>query len=280
MELQQLLTQENIQTGATLTALIANKKIVEDLTLKLFGPTASYLGDSLKNTIQKQYENICKIFIIASKKLGDKINMEGGTNPRILRDIIQEGAFVDDEVVAEYFGGILASSKTEDAKDDSGIPYLNIIKSMSSQELLLHCLLYKAVHKEFSASGYRVGNPKNREKMQIFIPYFRLDKILINRYPHSNIANIIVNAMFRFSQIDLIDNSGWSLADPVEIEKQTGKKVNTHGLYFTPSAIGASLMMWGYGYGQKDRNNFFACDFSDSLYLPIIEGVIKLNDGG
>jgi len=52
-------------------------------------------------------------------------NLEDGkaANLRVTRDVIWNGAVTDDEVCAEYFGGILAASRTEDGKDDSAIQF-------------------------------------------------------------------------------------------------------------------------------------------------------------
>jgi len=45
-------------------------------------------------------------------------------NQRVTRDALWNGAFTDDEVCAEYFGGILASSRTEESKDDDAIEFV------------------------------------------------------------------------------------------------------------------------------------------------------------
>ena len=52
--------------------------------------------------------------------------------------MIWNGAVTDDEVCAEYFGGILAASRTEDGKDDSAIQFVDCIKAMSAKQLHLH----------------------------------------------------------------------------------------------------------------------------------------------
>jgi hypothetical protein len=50
-------------------------------------------------------------------------------------------------ICAEYFGGILAASRSADGNDDSAIGYLNLIKSLSCSQLRLHYFIYTAFQK-------------------------------------------------------------------------------------------------------------------------------------
>ena len=45
-------------------------------------------------------------------------------NLGVSRDVLWNGAFSTESICAEYFGGILASSRSEDGKDDSAIPFV------------------------------------------------------------------------------------------------------------------------------------------------------------
>ncbi|NAZ18194.1 hypothetical protein GT020_19410, partial [Glutamicibacter soli] len=85
---------------------------------KLLGPTADYLGGELQEFTKKRINNVGKIFKKAENKLGDKINSPGGVPPKVLKTIINEGSYSDDELAAEYFGGVLASARTELTRDD------------------------------------------------------------------------------------------------------------------------------------------------------------------
>jgi hypothetical protein len=41
-------------------------------------------------------------------------------SPKVIKAILDDGSFCDDELTASYFGGVLASSKTEVGCDDRG----------------------------------------------------------------------------------------------------------------------------------------------------------------
>ena len=84
---------------------------------KAFGPVLTEIGEDLKRLYAVGRD---KILIAGYKKIKNK---EDGrkANLRVAQDVFWNGAFTDDEICAEYFGGILAASRSEDGKDDSAI---------------------------------------------------------------------------------------------------------------------------------------------------------------
>ena len=110
---------------------------------KLLGPVLAELGEDLKRIYALGRD---KIIQVACRKTE---NIQDGKIPnlRVTRDVFWNGAFTDEEVCAEYFGGILASSRTEDGEDDSCIPFVDVIKSLSASQLRLHYVIYHALNK-------------------------------------------------------------------------------------------------------------------------------------
>src|ERR1043166_8770153 len=99
--------------GTGLTLLGASS-----LAAKLLGPTFDYMGEGLKVGTQKGVANVGRIFTSAAKKLGPKLEEPGGVQPKVLKGILTEGAFCDDPLAAEYFGGVLASARSGNSRDD------------------------------------------------------------------------------------------------------------------------------------------------------------------
>ena len=129
---------------------------------KAFGPVLSELGDDLK-----------KLYAVGRDKILDagyrKIeNLEDGkqANLRITRDVLWNGAFSDAEICAEYFGGILASSRSEDGKDDGEIYFVDVIKSLSSSQLKLHYLIYNCLNKMLAVDSEKVNVAQGAEISQ------------------------------------------------------------------------------------------------------------------
>lgn len=63
-------------------------------------------------------------------------------NLRALKSIIEKGRFCEDEITSEYYGGLLASSRTEDGEDDRAVGYLNVVSKLSVSQIRFHYVAY------------------------------------------------------------------------------------------------------------------------------------------
>ena len=109
-----------------------------DLLNKLLGPTAEYLGNDLLSLVKRCKENVDSVFRLAIRKTGNRISEPAKANPRVLQQVIAAASFSEDPIVNEYLAGVLASSRTEDGKDDRGVCFLNDIQSLSNYQLRTH----------------------------------------------------------------------------------------------------------------------------------------------
>ena len=112
---------------------------------QVLGPTLTELGEDLRKIYATGRDNI---FSAARRKIQNP-NDEKTANLRVTRDVFWNGAYTDDEICAEYFGGILAASRSHDGQDDDAIQFVDVIKSMSSKQLRLHYVIYNALNKLF-----------------------------------------------------------------------------------------------------------------------------------
>lgn len=134
---------------------------------KLFGTALATMGDDINKLYAKGRD---KIVETATKKVSNPD--DGQTlNLRAARDVLWNGAITDDEVCAEYFGGMLAAARSIDGKDDGVVHYVDTIKAMSSRQLELHYLIYHswqvALHAE--NSNINVGQSSEVEVKKIFL---------------------------------------------------------------------------------------------------------------
>lgn len=134
---------------------------------KAFGPVLTELGEDIKRMYAVGRD---KILAAGYRKIP---NAEDGkrANLRVTRDVMWNGAFTDDEVCAEYFGGILASSRSDDGKDDSSIQFVDVIKSLSSKQLRLHYLIYNSLNKILSVkkSSINVGQSTELQSLHVWL---------------------------------------------------------------------------------------------------------------
>jgi hypothetical protein len=107
---------------------------------KLFGSALAAMGDDINRLYVRGRD---KIVEVASRKVEDH-NDGKQVNIRAARDVLWNGAITEDDVCAEYFGGMLAAARSADGKDDSVVHYVDTVKAMSARQLELHYLIYKA----------------------------------------------------------------------------------------------------------------------------------------
>ncbi|MGQ2980280.1 MAG: hypothetical protein ACT6Q9_11365 [Polaromonas sp.] len=120
---------------------------------KLFGPTLDVMGSDLNKAYQKGRD---KILQKAANKVIDSDDGKSA-NLRVARDVLWNGAVTTDEVCAEYFGGVLAASRSDDGQDDSTLHYLDVIKSLSSKQLHLHYCIYSAIQLNMIEAGVHLN---------------------------------------------------------------------------------------------------------------------------
>lgn len=107
---------------------------------KVLGPTLSEMGDDLKTLYARGRD---KLLDKAARKISDDDNKKA--NLRAAREILWSGSFSEDELSFEYFAGLLAASRSESGMDDSTIPFVDCLKSMSSQQIYLHYDIYHSL---------------------------------------------------------------------------------------------------------------------------------------
>ena len=112
-----------IASGAVVGAAWAAKKIL--------GTTFDAMGGDLASFYRA---GVDRILASACRKVNDIENGKSA-NLRVAHDILRNGAFCADEFVLEYFGGLLASSRSSDGWKDDATPFVDIVKSLSSSQL-------------------------------------------------------------------------------------------------------------------------------------------------
>jgi hypothetical protein len=142
------------------------------VVLKIVGPTADYVGGGIKNLVERQVENVEAIFANAADKLGEEgLNKPGAVPPRVLKEIIEGGSFCEEPLSTEYFGGILASSKSEQSRDDRGATLAALVGRLSTYQLRCHYLMYAHGQRLLLGSGLELGVGDQRHaRAQFFMP--------------------------------------------------------------------------------------------------------------
>lgn len=159
-----------ITSGVVVGAAWAAKKVL--------GPTLDAMGGDLASYYKS---GVNRILASAYRKTKD-VDDGKAANLRVTHDILQNGAFSTDEFVLEYFGGLLASSRSSDGWKDDVTPFVDAVKSLSSSQLRLHYNIYNALEqlalrdpeiRQSSSSGSDAVNSKT-----LYMHYNDVDAVL------------------------------------------------------------------------------------------------------
>ena len=197
-----------------------------DMLNKLLGPTAEYLGEKTKGLVEKADINLDNIFKKAWAKLGNRIEQPGIISPRILKNISDEGCFCEDELAAEYFGGILASSRSEEGRDDRGLSYLDVVKTLSVYQIRLHYYFYSLLRKKLFGTAL-----SDLIEKLTFVPWETYIKII--DFSETEDADIVItHSLNGLKRHDLIQKES-----RYGTKKQLEEDVEDLSLFLTPVKI-------------------------------------------
>lgn len=154
---------------------------------QLFGKTLAEMGDDLNKSYKSNRD---KILEKAAKKVADP-NDGAHVNLRVARDVLWNGAVTDNEVCAEYFGGLLAGSRSADGKDDSALIYVDCVKSLSSKQLHLHFAIYDSFQELLIKSGRKINPGLNSELEALQICFGTAELLGLGLQPDIDV-NILV----------------------------------------------------------------------------------------
>lgn len=232
---------------------------------KILGPTADYLGEGLNSLAEKAVNNCTRIFVKAKENLGDRIEQNGAVPPKVLKGILQEGAFCDDELTAEYFGGVLASSRSEVSRDDRGASFVSLISRLSSYQIRFHFVIYHLLKKLYHETNLRIAVVEDRAKIRIFISQIEFDAAMEFSEKESS-PQILSHVMWGLSREKLIDS--FTMGSTGQLRK-LWKDADIPGIIFLPSAFGVELFCWAHGRSDVPTNNFLSADVQFPLKIKI-----------
>lgn len=249
----------------------------KDIIVKLLGPTADYLGEGLKNCTEKGVKNVENIFIIAQRKLGNKIENEGAVPPKVLKGILEEGYFCDDFIAAEYLGGVLASSRSGISRDDRGAVLIALLSRLSTYQIRTHYVLYHLIKTTYDGTDITPNTSEGRDKLGLCVPGSTYEAAM--DFSENEDVNILLShIMFGLAKEGLIENN-FSIGSKESLQK-IFKNAPTEGIIFQPSMLGIELFLWAYGKSDLTNKDFFQSNnnFEVDSNIKILDGGIKTKE--
>lgn len=245
----------------TTTAAIISSK---DLLKKILGPSADYIGGEIKGLVEKCNINLNNIFSNAKQKLGDRINDNGQVSPRVLKNIIDDGKFCENEILTEYYGGVLASARTSIDRDDRAISLLNLIKSMSVYQLRLHYLFYYSVFNLFKDNPINLGT---EPEIHILISLDDYDNAM-DFSIEENKNSILLHSIMGLRSQGLIGN--YCAVGSDSDKSKCLFPLPKNGIIMVPTVLGAEMFLYALGY-----QNASGIDLANGRIKSIPESIIE-----
>lgn len=215
---------------------------------RLLGPTVDYLGNGLKNSTDKQVQNLTRLVNNSLTVLGSKLDSDGQVNARIWRHILGAGAFCDDELTLSYFGGVLASSRNNNLVDDRGLTFVSLLESMSSYQIRTHYILYTILRKKLT--GIEINYTENGwvEENRVYIPYSEFESSMnMKLTDRSQRDTYLPHIFWGLRRLELISHFSYTNIDVIGAYHPEAEHP---GFIIAPSLFGIELYMWANGHSD------------------------------
>jgi len=234
----------------------------KDLIIKLLGPTSEYLGKSAEAFSKKRIDNIKSIFNKAAKKLGNKLDQPGGVPSKILKGIIDDGGFCEDEISAEYYGGVLASSRSGVSRDDRAVVFLSLLARMSSYQIRSHYVFYSSFWKVHKGRGLNIGIDVDRGQLGTFIPTHEYISAM-DFSSSESLSLILGHVLYGLNREGLISEFSSTGKLPLEPE-------NELRITFMPTVVGLELYLFAHGISDQSTADIL----KSMITIPMIPGIL------
>jgi hypothetical protein len=134
-------------TGAVIAKAAASagsnaEQVAMGLLTRMLGPAADEIGKALARWTSYRVGNVKRIAERADQK-SRRFGREGISNPRVANVLLEAGSFCDDQLMADYLGGVLAGSQTPTGRDDRAVTWSALITRLSSFQIRAHYLIYR-----------------------------------------------------------------------------------------------------------------------------------------
>lgn len=250
----------------------------KELVGKVLGPTAEYLGGEIRNFAAKCNINISQVFVTAARKLGSRLDEPGQVNPRVLKGVLNEAAFAENEVASEYFGGVLAASRSADGVDDRGVAFVGLVRDLSTSQLRFHYLCYSWLRDLFLSRQLEIGLPSDRRKMRLFISIEAFHATMGPEEAQDERSSLVDHCILGLARQGLIDSS--YVYGSIDHVRSAWAKAPSAGMVITPTPFGAELFLWAHGWGTRSVNELLSPQlaFEGPLAAMLPDGVCAVPD--
>ena len=194
----------------------------------------------------------------------DKAQMKAGDrdleySDRIAAKALNEAAWNDDELVADYLGGVLAASTRD---DDAGAAIIAQIERLSAYQLRLHYVIYRELRRLRPSPVPNLYQSDEASRAGIRIPLVDLGPALAP----VNLSSL-PGAIAVLHREGLIADS-WATGAETEEPPDSTMRFT---MRVRPSGLGAELFLWGHGERPPMANRLFDPELAMTMLSDVPE---------
>jgi hypothetical protein len=266
---QRLLESDDLMPLPELPSNLTSAGIEAFLVWKVLGPPAEAMGGALSELMDYAAANVGSVFRNAAHKLGDSIERPGAVPPRALGKILDEAAYSDEQIVVEYLGGVLASSRTPLGTDDRGLAWTSLVGRLTRDQLRLHYLLYESLRRAMQGQGVNLALAgEATRKAMMFFPLREFPALMgLSLDDGDDWWEHFTEAVFGLHREGLLPDR-FRYGPPNSLAPEFPGAAE-EGVLWTPSVVGVRLFMWGHGRGFEPLEDFLDADANYSLEEPL-----------
>ncbi|MFJ6077104.1 hypothetical protein ACIQC0_02215 [Pseudarthrobacter sp. NPDC092419] len=112
---------------------------------KVLGPPAEALGRHFERRVERWSESNQAKHVLKLAAAKSDTSRPGSVPPRVAAAVLDAAEYSDNEFVAEYLSGVLASARTTDGTDDRGVSWSALVDRLSSDALKLHYVIFSTM---------------------------------------------------------------------------------------------------------------------------------------
>lgn len=219
------------------------------LLYDVFGETSKLIGKRLSVYAEAGLLNLERVLKRARHRESLTGKGTGSVPARVIQHLLPEACFCEDEVQAEYLGGILASSKGPVARDDRAVSHLSLLASLSTYQIRSHYLLYSCIlrwkgERAEHINRWIVADQHTNITVAITEEEFLRMMMFVPEEPAASICQHI------FAGLEERGLCEGGLYVVLPNSRRPGQPKVAFRYYY-PTVLGIELFMWGLGHGDQ-----------------------------
>jgi hypothetical protein len=228
---------------------------------KLLGPLFDEIAEDWRNRYSDyRIGNLNRIGRNAQAKVGGEIEADGVVPTRVALRLMEEGSWCEAPVMMEYFGGILAASRSADGDDDRGAAWASLVGRLSTFDIYLHYLAYDAIRRVFKGQDdLNFGIDTTRHTSRVYLPGSEIFAAMKVEDSEENWTDVLYPSMNALLRENLLGDEHAGGNDTF-MRDQRGIDVDGSGILVTPSVPGLELFLWAHGHAHLGINHVLKAD--------------------